>query len=281
MLSEHLCECGKCNEYTPFATKTDSRRGQVKGQPMRFLPGHNSMISINALQVIDRTPVELDELKIRQLRSVSDEEAAKILDERLRALETSYKRNFVERGFILLEMEERQLWKHLTDPETGAKYTSFERWVVTAATHSRSDCFESLRAVKELRDIPREQLLEIPRKNIGVLSQLSSQVRKDPEIITAAQTASKRDFVTHIQEKHPDQHVEHESKLTVHPSTSAREVIDQALAVTAWLFGCAGREACFEGMATFLLEARCEKEGFENLTNKRAFETALARGEVA
>lgn len=280
MLSDHLCECGKCNEYTPFAVKTDKRRGQVKGQPMKFLPGHNSMISINSLQVIDQTPVELDELKIRAIRSMSDEEAAKILDERLRALETNFKRNFVERGFILLEMEERTLWKFLIDPDTGSPYTSFERWVVTAATHSRSDCFESLRAVKELRDVPREQLLEIPRKNIGVLSQLSSQVRKDPEIITAAQTASKKEFIGHIQAKHPDQHVEHETKLTAHPSTSAREVIDQALEVTAWLFGCAGRESALEGMATYLLEARCEKEGFENLTNKRAFETAKARGEV-
>lgn len=279
MLSEHLCECN-CGEYTPIATKTDSRRNQVKGQPIRFLPGHNSMVSLNALQVVDSSPVELDELKIRSLRSMSDADAAKILDERLRALETNYKRNFVERGFILMEVEERQLWKYLADPETNAPYTSFERWVVTAATHSRSDCFESLRAVKELRDVPREQLLEIPRKNIGVLSQLSTKVRKDPTIIAAAQTASKKEFIGHIQAKHPDQHVEQETKLTAHPSKSARDVIDTALEVCAWLFGCAGRESALEFMATYLLEGDCEKEGFENLTNRRAFETAKARGEV-
>ena len=39
-LSDHLCECG-CGEPAPIATKTDRRDGSVKGQPKRFLPGHN------------------------------------------------------------------------------------------------------------------------------------------------------------------------------------------------------------------------------------------------
>lgn len=35
------CMCG-CQQETPIATKTDSRRKIVKGKPLRFLPGHNS-----------------------------------------------------------------------------------------------------------------------------------------------------------------------------------------------------------------------------------------------
>lgn len=34
-----LCACG-CGEPTKIATKTDKRYGHVKGQPMRYLPGH-------------------------------------------------------------------------------------------------------------------------------------------------------------------------------------------------------------------------------------------------
>lgn len=35
------CECG-CGNPTPLATRTRRERGQVKGQPLRFLLGHNS-----------------------------------------------------------------------------------------------------------------------------------------------------------------------------------------------------------------------------------------------
>lgn len=279
MLSEHLCECN-CGEYTPFASKTDKRRNQVKGQPMRFLPGHNSMVSMTAIRVASIVPDELDELKIRGLRSLGDAEAAKILDERLRFLEKQYKRNFVERGFILLEVEERELWKHLCDTDTGEVYSSFERWVVSAASHSRSDCFESLRAVKQLRDVPREQLLNIPRKNIAVLSQLSPRVRRSPEVIAKAQTATKKEFIGHIQEKHPDQHVEHETKVTTHPTVTQKAVIDEARKVAAWVNGCIGRESCDEAIAAYYLEGDCEKEGFTDYSNRRAYETAKARGEV-
>jgi hypothetical protein len=277
-LSNHLCECREnCGRYTPYATRTDKRREQTKGEPMKLIQGHNRGASNIGLMA---APGELDELKIRGLRSMSDADAARVLDDRLRFLERQYKRNFVERGFILLEMEERQLWKCLIDSETGDEFQSFERYIVTAASHSRADCFESLRAVKELRDIPREQLMNIPRKNIGILSQLSTKVRRDPDVIAAAQTATKADFIGHIQENHPDQAIEQETKLTAHPTKSAREVIDMALEVAVWLCGCNGRESGLEFLATYLLEGDCEKEGFENLSNRRAWETAKARGEI-
>jgi hypothetical protein len=38
------CECG-CGQKTQLAAKTDSRYGRVKGQPMRFLNGHNSAVT--------------------------------------------------------------------------------------------------------------------------------------------------------------------------------------------------------------------------------------------
>jgi hypothetical protein len=39
-LSEYgLCGCG-CGEKTPIATRTKSKRGQYKGEPMRFIRGH-------------------------------------------------------------------------------------------------------------------------------------------------------------------------------------------------------------------------------------------------
>lgn len=38
-----LCECG-CGQPTPIAPRTRSSRGQIKGQPLRFINGHNSRL---------------------------------------------------------------------------------------------------------------------------------------------------------------------------------------------------------------------------------------------
>lgn len=38
-----LCECG-CGLPTPIATRTKTERGQTKGQPLRFINGHNSRL---------------------------------------------------------------------------------------------------------------------------------------------------------------------------------------------------------------------------------------------
>jgi hypothetical protein len=38
---EGLCECG-CGQLAPIAKVTRTERGQVKGQPVRFISGHNA-----------------------------------------------------------------------------------------------------------------------------------------------------------------------------------------------------------------------------------------------
>ena len=39
----HLCECG-CGQPTGFAPATVKKRGVVKGQPLRFIHGHNTRV---------------------------------------------------------------------------------------------------------------------------------------------------------------------------------------------------------------------------------------------
>jgi len=36
----HPCACG-CGTEVSIATRSDSRNGQVKGQPLRYVSGHN------------------------------------------------------------------------------------------------------------------------------------------------------------------------------------------------------------------------------------------------
>lgn len=43
MTDAALCECG-CGLPVPIATRTRTGRGQFKGQPLRFINGHNSRL---------------------------------------------------------------------------------------------------------------------------------------------------------------------------------------------------------------------------------------------
>lgn len=42
-MSSKLCECG-CGLPTPIAIRTRSERGQQKGEPLRFINGHNARL---------------------------------------------------------------------------------------------------------------------------------------------------------------------------------------------------------------------------------------------
>src|SRR4051812_18725191 len=40
-MEDGLCQCG-CGEPAPLATRTYRQRGHIKGQPLRFIPGHQA-----------------------------------------------------------------------------------------------------------------------------------------------------------------------------------------------------------------------------------------------
>ena len=170
--------------------------------------------------------VGITEATLINLRNMPDEIAAVALDGRLRALEIQWKRSFLERGVLLLEMEQRMLWRKLDDPSTGEPYTSLERWILTAAPQSRSDAYAALRAVKELRDIPRQHLEGVARCNVAILQALSTSVRNEPEVLKAAKDLPEREFIRKIQQGWPDQHVEQRKAIHMNPPASASPIIE-------------------------------------------------------
>jgi hypothetical protein len=173
---------------------------------------------------------EITELTLVRLRTMPDWEAADVLDDRLRVLEVQWKRGYAERGLILLEVQERELWRHIRDRE-GVGYTSFERWVVGSAPYSRRDCFAALAAVKELKDIPASVLMDVPRCNIGVLQQLSSGIRSQPEVLQQAKTLSEKELLAYVAVKHPTEHI------------PAKTLLEQALELAMKLENCGRRAA--------------------------------------
>ena len=148
-----------------------------------------------------------EETDLAYVRSLPDKEAAQLLDGRLRALDRVAKTGFMERGIILREVQGRKLWQHLA-AEDGRFYHSLDQWIVTAAPWSRRDCYAALGAAESLKEIPLDRLASIPRCNIALLSQLSSGVRKDPEVLKSARDLSENDFRATIKQEHPHEKIE-------------------------------------------------------------------------
>lgn len=233
-------------------------------------------------------PEEMTPNAIMQLRGSGDKYAAKVLTERLMYLEAQGKRTFTERGLILVEVEERELFKFVINPKTGAFYDKFTHWVVGSAPYSRSECFAAKTAVLALRDVPTEDLLAMPRCNTEVLAELSPAVRKDPVIIEAAKTQTENEFEETIQKKYPAQHREPKRKMFVKPTQSAKVKIDKGLKVAAWVFGVTSREDIIEAVLVDLMQNDCAVEGYGCdletgvvLTNEDAYELAKSKGEAA
>ena len=197
-------------------------------------------------------PSAITELSLVTLRSLPEEKAALVLDRRLRAMEESYKRSFIERGIILIEVQERQLWRWMAD-ETGLQYGSFEAWVCNAAPQSRRDCFYAMRAIKDLQDIPLPELREIPRCNIALLQSISTGVRSKPEVIAAAKHLSEKEFVAKVEADWPDQHIESRRTIHLQPTKSAAGIIDQAIEMATALEGCQTREEALEAVAAYFV----------------------------
>jgi hypothetical protein len=137
------------------------------------------------------------------IAGMGNEEAAQTLDAKMRDLEEEWKRSFIYRGLILLEFEERELWRLVRDRNSGEFYPSMDKWIKRAAPVSFSDCYAALRVVKQLRDISIDALNAMSRCNIELLRSLPVKDRNGEvdtsdgtriSVVAAAQTMSKKEF---------------------------------------------------------------------------------------
>jgi len=166
------------------------------------------MLGQETKQILDSGTLEF----ALSVNGMGDEEAALTLDTRMRVLEDQWKRTFVERGLILLEFEDRNLWCLLKDPDTGQPYETLRKWIKKIAPASFRDCYAALAAVKELRDMRIEDLLLTPRCNIEQLKLMSPKDRaseieiedgKRISVAIAAQTMKLSEFIATIGKRFP------------------------------------------------------------------------------
>jgi hypothetical protein len=107
-------------------------------------------------------------------------------------------------------------------------FHSFEAWLVNAAPRSRSYLYLVIGRYKELSiDLPPEELAQISLGSAGVLRQLPSSMRRDPEVQRQARKQPK-EFRESLRERHPGQHIETIVEVKLKFTASAWNVVSAA-----------------------------------------------------
>lgn len=160
--------------------------------------------------------------------SLTPPEWARAIDNRIREIVNGAKKDFIECGILVRDIEENLLWAHLDNPATGLPYQSFPEWANNVLGYGRATYMEAKRVVKEFPDIPIETLQDIPRCNFKHLRLLPESKRTKKEWIAAAKGPEK-EFVAKMKKDVPDLHVEHKQRLIFALYESSLNVIDRAL----------------------------------------------------
>jgi hypothetical protein len=201
----------------------------------------------------------LEESDLRLIMLEPLEVQATTIDARVRKIENFNRRVFSELGMLVLYVEEKRLFALLLD-ERGEKYRSLEAWMQSSCPYSVSYAKEAKAKVKILRDsgTPMDELLNIPRCNVELLAQLSSNLQCDPGVLKDAQLLQGEVFRDKIVREHPEQGIERKKKLIFDFEASAREVVDEAIALGMKKWECS-RQVAVEGIfAEWLLANRVE-----------------------
>jgi hypothetical protein len=172
--------------------------------------------------------------------------AAKALQGILHDLDPLEKQVFACRGMAALIIEERELYRCVFDEEVGEHYASFDRFLKTEFPASWSYIRDALRAVKELREVPFTDLLEIKRCNLEQLKKVSSRVRLLPEVVRAAKSMPEKQFVEKLNREH-SQHLEVKQPVVMAEATVSSKV-DEAVEMATLLYGCKTRGEALEAV---------------------------------
>lgn len=175
------------------------------------------------------------------LRSETPEVAAQELQRILIKLDSSEKHIFAWRGMAALIIEDRELFRWVIDEEVGEYYRSFDKFLKDTCPNSWSYVRDAARAVKELKDVPFEDLLEMRRCNIQQLKKTSSNVRVLPEVIRAAKTLPEKQLVEKLNTEH-SQHLEVHAPVVMAPTGDVEE-FEEAVTLAMEIEECSRAEA--------------------------------------
>lgn len=184
-----------------------------------------------------------------EIRSMEPKPAADRLAGMLKSLDGNEKTVFAWRGMCALLIEERELYKEIIDPEVGQPYASLDRFLKVSYPNSWSYVRDALRAVKELKDMPFEELLCIRRSNIEQLKKVSSSVRVLPEVIAAAKVMPEKAFVEKMNVDF-NQALETKSPVVMAPKGDVNE-FEAAIDMAIVCEGCQSRVEAMKAIGVF------------------------------
>jgi hypothetical protein len=270
-----LCACG-CGETTPVANKTDARRGYKKGEHTKYMPGHvqRTMGKTAIVQYRTEDQSEITEKRMDTIRAMRDEDAARVLDYRVKAIESATKRSFIEMGLICHEMKRRELWATLTD-STGVPFHSWEHWATSAMNVSRRSAFAAVKVIEATQGTAISDLQAMPRVNATHFARLSTKVQA--RMVEKAKTMPEKEFIAEVQAKHPDQHISKAPALILNLGDE-REMFDEAIEAAMWSYEVETREEALKNIIAFFMDGDCEREGYHHATNRKAYSMAKKRG---
>lgn len=199
-------------------------------------------------------------------------------DEKFRSLETETRKNFVEMMVILREMKTLALWKELK--HNGKGFSSFDSWLKDAAPYSRASGYAALKAADKLLPfIPKEELAEMPRRNIDLLTKVPKMhYEKVGSPVREAAKKSEKDMREAIQNHAPEAHVDQRS--TVKLDSPAKDICDEAINAAKILNDCATDGEALETVCLEYLQQLCQDERFQGMTNQRAAEALRKQREA-
>ena len=166
---------------------------------------------------------------------------------------------FAWRGMAALLIEERELHRFILDNEVGDYYQSFDRFLKCEYPASWSYIRDALRAVKELREVPFADLLEIRRCNLEQLKKVSSGVRLLPEVVRAAKSMPQKQFVEKLNREH-SQHLEVKQPMVMAPREDCEER-ETAIALAIAVEGCTTRAEALKAIyISYIQDHQVEQE---------------------
>lgn len=119
---------------------------------------------------------------------------AQQITNRILEIDLAMKQTYVELGFLVLEVRDKELWQFMAD-RTGRGFHSWDDWMTRGLPFSRSHAYDAKTTVERLNTVPRIELMEIPRSNLKIMLALPESKRNKEEWLEKAKTMSEKEFM--------------------------------------------------------------------------------------
>ena len=177
--------------------------------------------------------------------------AANALGALLAGLDGIEEQVYAARGMAGIMIEDRALW-------TWLNYPSFDKCLKAVCPKSWSYVRDAMRTIKELREIPLVELLQIKRCNLVQLIPLPARERQSPEVLDVAKNATEAGFSEYARQRFPELHLEHKCKLVLTFTAGDYELVCSELDDVGERLGISDREG---ELLALLIDRRMEREG--------------------